>query len=721
MGMEGLRTGAEDLKKTLGSVPLITAASLGQLSAVEALLAAGACADASVKNGVTALHAAASGGHLAVVERLLVAGANLHAPAADGSTALHLAARHGHVKVVQTLLVAGGGVEAAAGDGSTALLLASRGGHDAVVETLLAAGANARAALFGGVESGGDTALLLAARGGHVAVVERLLSEGALEDVQKRDAAGETPLLAACREGRLPVVDALLAAGADREMGAGRDGATGLLLAAERGHHAIVDTLLAAGAAVDAARDDGATALFVAAQKGRHLVAKTLLAGGADRERLCGSMRAVDVAKAQQQGVVVCLLSKPLSPRSVLSFQTRCFAIRQRLSCLQSRHELRLQQATHARLNRQSLNDVPTLALLALLPPLTSSSLHPSDSGASSFGSTSDVNNTNGGNLESQTPLLKAKPIIGFDVDTEHLQIHPEPFAHGSFGAIYRGTYHGTAVAVKYLMGLANAEAYQQEVRMWCKLRHPNVLQLLGLSMDPPRPLILMELMDGSLFDLLHNPKEDLTWKRRVKLAHGIAAGLSYIHAQAAVHRDIKSLNVLVRGKEVKIADFGATRGVASVLHTQSKAGTLPWLAPELYIDAPVTPAVDVYAFAVVMFELLSRKVPWQELSSAAALQAAVLGGRRPALIPSLAPSVSPEVVSPFIQLMQECWHQTPENRPSMAAVSARLTEMLVHACSSCGFPPPGCPEHVKPVPVAMYSFFDPSTGAPSTPPSFSH
>lgn len=86
----------------------------------------------------------------------------------------------------------------------------------------------------------------------------------------------------------------------------------------------------------------------------------------------------------------------------------------------------------------------------------------------------------------------------------------------------------------------------------------------------------LMKLMERSLFDVRHDQKVLLEWRRRVEMAQGIPSGLSYIHAQGAVHRDIKSPNILVREKEVKIA---------------------AWLAPELFNNAQSTPKVDLYAF----------------------------------------------------------------------------------------------------------------------------
>lgn len=261
---------------------------------------------------------------------------------------------------------------------------------------------------------------------------------------------------------------------------------------------------------------------------------------------------------------------------------------------------------------------------------------------------------------------------------------------------------------------------------MWCKLRHPNVLQLLGLSLTPARLMIVMELMEKSLFDVLHDSTVGLEWGRRVELAHGIAAGLSYIHSREAVHRDIKSLNVLVRGREVKIADFGSTRGLESMQETTNQAGTMAWLAPELFSNASPSSKVDVYAFGVVMFELATREIPWRGYSPAS-IMGSVLAGERP----QVKMEILGEVAGPeFVKLMQQSWKPNAEDRPTSAEVLKELTVILgvtpppSSSSSSPSTPPsPGPP--LKTPPQANYGnfsdgsfpdFVTPSTHQPPAP-----
>lgn len=119
-------------------------------------------------------------------------------------------------------------------------------------------------------------------------------------------------------------------------------------------------------------------------------------------------------------------------------------------------------------------------------------------------------------------------------------------------------------------------------------LRHPSNIERL----QSPREIEFQKSHSTFDFDeVLQDKKTDLPWGRRVKMAQGIA-DLSFIRAQGAVHRDIKSLNVLVRGREVNIADFGSIRDRdASMFSNALTQG-------------------EFYAFRVVMFELTGGRFP---------------------------------------------------------------------------------------------------------------
>lgn len=221
---------------------LIRAASQGDLSQIQALLADGADVNARREDG-TALMLAAKGGHKAVVTVLCQQpGIDLNATAWDGATALMLASVNNHLDVVLALVAAGADINSPVnspiGDIGTALMWASFAGRDAVVRALLAAGAdvNAKAA-------SGETALMWASHGLHIDVVEALIAGGA--DVNARvNQTGWTPLMFATVGASLlkqwtggkEVVQALLNSGADVRVQS-HAGHTALTLATGSGPH----------------------------------------------------------------------------------------------------------------------------------------------------------------------------------------------------------------------------------------------------------------------------------------------------------------------------------------------------------------------------------------------------------------------------------------------------------------------------------------------------
>src|SRR3989338_9184089 len=202
--------------------------------------------------------------------------------------------------------------------------------------------------------------------------------------------------------------------------------------------------------------------------------------------------------------------------------------------------------------------------------------------------------------------------------------------AKGEQGFIYRAKYHGAACVVKRFTKGINRPEFEQEVTAWKEFRHPNIVQLLAF-MGPPEALIVMERMERSLYDLLKDMSKPLSFLRRVEMGGMISAGVSYLHAQGFVHRDIKSLNVLIKGKEVKLADFGDTQSVDQLHSLMSLRGTMQWIAPELYNKSKPSNSSDVYAMGMTLWELLCRKTPFWELrSDALAIMKVVSERKRP-------------------------------------------------------------------------------------------
>ncbi|KAK8308626.1 hypothetical protein V6Z12_D02G073200 [Gossypium hirsutum] len=183
----------------------------------------------------------------------------------------------------------------------------------------------------------------------------------------------------------------------------------------------------------------------------------------------------------------------------------------------------------------------------------------------------------------------------------------------------------GKDVAVKVFPNLEYSDdvihSFRQEVSLMKRLRHPNVLLFMGAVTSPQRLCIVTEFLQrGSLFRLLQRNAAKLERKRRVHMALDIAQGMNYLHHcnPTIVHRDLKSSNLLVdKNWTVKVGDFGLSRlKHATFLTTKTGKGTPHWMAPEVLRNEPSDEKSDIYSFGVILWELATGKIPWENLNS---------------------------------------------------------------------------------------------------------
>ncbi|EEF46905.1 probable receptor-like protein kinase At1g80640 [Ricinus communis] len=198
----------------------------------------------------------------------------------------------------------------------------------------------------------------------------------------------------------------------------------------------------------------------------------------------------------------------------------------------------------------------------------------------------------------------------------------------GGFGHVYKAVLEDDKhVAVKKLdcSGDDAHREFENEVDLLSKMHHPNIISLVGYSVHEEMGFIVYELMrNGSLEDLLHGPSRgsSLSWHMRLKIALDIARGLEYLHEfckPAVIHRDLKSSNILLDSNyNAKLSDFGLA--VADSSHNKNKlklSGTVGYVAPEYMLDGELTEKSDVYAFGVVLLELLLGRRPVEKLAPA--------------------------------------------------------------------------------------------------------
>ncbi|XVF66329.1 hypothetical protein PTKIN_Ptkin10aG0026700 [Pterospermum kingtungense] len=192
----------------------------------------------------------------------------------------------------------------------------------------------------------------------------------------------------------------------------------------------------------------------------------------------------------------------------------------------------------------------------------------------------------------------------------------------GGFGGVYKGFLRDSSsyVAIKRVSSGSKQgiKEYASEVKIISRLRHRNLVQLLGWCHDKKELLLVYEFMpNGSLDSYLFTKNSLLTWEVRYKIAQGLASGLLYLHEgweQCVVHRDIKSSNVLLDSDfNAKLGDFGLARLVDHAKGSQTTvlAGTMGYLAPECHIAGKASKQSDVYSFGVVALEIACGRKPF--------------------------------------------------------------------------------------------------------------
>lgn len=277
--------------------------------------------------------------------------------------------------------------------------------------------------------------------------------------------------------------------------------------------------------------------------------------------------------------------------------------------------------------------------------------------------------------LQSGLAVFSPIPVTYQSWRLKHTDLQADnEIGSGVSAVVYSGTYlpTGEAVAIKKLkfkkLTGPKLQAFQRELAILATAIHPTVLKFIGATDFAPFSIVTEWMPGGSLYHDIHqNHRLDVT-DQTIAL-FDIARGMRFLHSRSIIHRDLKTLNVLIdKNNRAKICDFGFSKQTEENQVMTMNIGTPHWMAPELLNVSQAdqnagqyNSKVDVYAYAIVMWEVLTHDLPYRGLEATQIIAQVLMNDARPAV-----PRGSPKA---FVDLMKSCWARDPINRPSFAEI----------------------------------------------------
>ena len=195
--------------------------------------------------------------------------------------------------------------------------------------------------------------------------------------------------------------------------------------------------------------------------------------------------------------------------------------------------------------------------------------------------------------------------------------------SQGGFSIIKKGVFRNCDVVVKCFFdpsnSVENKDEFKNEVKMLSRLRHPNIITMMAFHVSSninESGIIFEYLKGGNLFEFLHLKKKKFN-KHRFLLS--LAKTVDYMHKSGVVHKDLKSLNILIDSQEEpKVIDFGLAKPIDQLNRGSKRYTATPsYSAPEIFLQKELTEKVDIYALGVLMWEILTNRVPFDGYSAA--------------------------------------------------------------------------------------------------------
>ncbi|XP_072252167.1 tyrosine-protein kinase ITK/TSK [Leuresthes tenuis] len=259
-----------------------------------------------------------------------------------------------------------------------------------------------------------------------------------------------------------------------------------------------------------------------------------------------------------------------------------------------------------------------------------------------------------------------------WEIDPEELILGQE-IGSGQFGLVLEGRWRERRVAVKMIREeCMSDDEFKEEAKVMMKLSHCKLVQLYGVCTQRSPMCLVFEFMEnGCLSDYLRERKGRLSQNVMLGMCLDISEGMSYLENSNFIHRDLAARNCLVSSNnEVKVSDFGMTRFVLDDQYTSSHGSKFPvkWSAPEVIKYSKFSSKSDVWSFGVLMWEVYNEgRLPYENRSNSEVVESLNKGLRL------LKPRFAPDSV---YVLMEWCWKEKPEDRPSFALLLHELASI---------------------------------------------
>lgn len=292
--------------------------------------------------------------------------------------------------------------------------------------------------------------------------------------------------------------------------------------------------------------------------------------------------------------------------------------------------------------------------------------------------------------------LVSTLPVIPYQKLTDLYYL-----SRGGFGTVFKAQHSDwrTTVAVKCLkldspFGERERSSLLKEAEVLHKARFNYIIQIFGICNEPEFFCIVTEFMSNGSLDMLLHERDmypELAWPLRLRILYEIALGVNYLHNMnpPLLHQDLKTQNILLDGEfHVKIADFGLSKwrylsvSKGSGSKPTEMGGTVIYMPPEKYEPSANNKSRradvkhDMYSYAIIMWEVLSRQIPYDEMTNPMQIMFSVIRGTRPDTSMDSLPAHIPnrEIL---ISLITSGWTANPDERPSFLKCLVELEPMV--------------------------------------------